>query len=66
MDRDGACGYVLAALDSAQFYEQCKKEWLPQVCTKYPVPTKRETIEEVHRLFNTIYIGIVLNIAKVT
>ncbi len=37
-DPQGVCGYVLAALDSEQFYRTFKAEWLPRVLGLYPTP----------------------------
>ena len=31
------CGYVLAVLDSKEFYFRFEKEWLPSMLDKYPV-----------------------------
>lgn len=31
------CGYVLAARDSASFYETCRREWFPKMAAKHPV-----------------------------
>ena len=36
-DDSGVCGYVLAVLDSAQFYNDFRAIWLPQMITKYPM-----------------------------
>ncbi len=38
-DSQGVCGYVLAALDSRDFYSKFKTELLPTVLDKYPVPS---------------------------
>ena len=38
-DSEGVCGYVLAALDSEQFYVRFKEEWLPKVLDRYPIPS---------------------------
>jgi len=38
-DDEGICGYVLAAVDTQQFYDNFHSLWLPQICEKYPVPT---------------------------
>lgn len=37
-DGGGVCGYVLAALDSARFYERLRAEWLPPLCARHPDP----------------------------
>ena len=37
-DGAGVCGYVLAALDSARFYERLQAEWLPSLCARHPDP----------------------------
>lgn len=40
-DKDGICGYVLGALDSAAFYERMKSEWFPKMRAIYPtIPGK--------------------------
>ena len=37
LEDDGdVCGYVLAVLDSAQFYHDYRTVWLPQMINKYP------------------------------
>ncbi|XP_067010985.1 protein O-GlcNAcase [Anabrus simplex] len=33
-------GYALAALDAKQFYKKLEIGWLPDMCNKYPQPTK--------------------------
>ena len=35
-DDTGVCGYVLAVLDSRQFYKQFTDKWTPSVINKYP------------------------------
>ena len=35
-DGAGVCGYVLAALDSHDFYARFTAEWLPSVLPQYP------------------------------
>ena len=35
-DSVGVCGYVLAALDSREFYTLFKEQWLPGVLPLYP------------------------------
>ena len=42
-DSQGVCGYVLAALDSEEFYSRFKMEWLPSVLHKYPVASSTQT-----------------------
>ena len=37
-DREGICGYTLAALDSRQFYGRFEREWLPPLRARYPTP----------------------------
>ena len=37
-DTVGVCGYVLAALDSTEFYRLFKEQWLPKVLPLYPTP----------------------------
>jgi protein O-GlcNAcase/histone acetyltransferase len=37
-DDEGICGYVLGALDSAQFYRRMETEWLPRLCARHPDP----------------------------
>lgn len=37
-DSKGVCGYVLATLDSAEFYDHFLEDWLPSVINKYPKP----------------------------
>ena len=50
-DEEGQCGYVLAALDSKDFYQRFRDEWLPTILDKYPLATKTDrtplTEEEV-------------------
>ena len=50
-DEEGQCGYVLAALDSKDFYQRFRDEWLPPVLDKYPLIAKADktslTEEEV-------------------
>ena len=38
-DAEGVCGYVLGALDSAQFYRRMIEEWLPPLQAAHPEPT---------------------------
>jgi len=42
-DSQGVCGYVLAALDSQEFYGRFKTEWLPSVLHKYPMFSSTQT-----------------------
>ncbi len=37
-DAEGACGYVLGALDSSLFYSRMLKEWLPIILLQYQNP----------------------------
>jgi protein O-GlcNAcase/histone acetyltransferase len=55
-DVSGVCGYVLAALDSQNFYDSYRSKWLPRLEGKYPPPppigshgnsSEREMIREV-------------------
>lgn len=41
-DSEGVCGYVLAALDSSQFYDGFLNDWLPTIIGKYPKPSAGE------------------------
>ena len=43
-DDAGVCGYVLAVLDSAQFYQDFRTIWLPQMTAKYPVVGQTEQV----------------------
>jgi ribosomal protein S18 acetylase RimI-like enzyme len=38
-DENGVCGYALGALDSRRFYERYEKEWRPELCAHFPVPS---------------------------
>ena len=38
-DSIGVCGYALAALDSRAFYARYDREWRPQLCTRFPLPS---------------------------
>lgn len=51
-DSKGVCGYVLATLDSAEFYDRFLEDWLPSVISKYPKPpssTVQSNPEQVSR-----------------
>jgi ribosomal protein S18 acetylase RimI-like enzyme len=37
-DDQGVCGYVLAALDSGDFYRRLRAEWLPHLRAQHPCP----------------------------
>lgn len=37
-DKQGICGYALAALDSRSFYARYDAEWRPAVCARFPEP----------------------------
>jgi ribosomal protein S18 acetylase RimI-like enzyme len=37
-DRQGVCGYCLAALDSRAFYARYEREWRPKLCEQFPLP----------------------------
>ena len=41
-DEEGQCGYVLAALNSKDFYQRFRDEWLPTVLDKYPLTAKAD------------------------
>lgn len=41
-DSEGVCGYVLATLDSSQFYDSFLNDWLPTIIGKYPKPSTDE------------------------
>ena len=41
-DSEGVCGYVLATLDSSQFYDCFLNDWLPTIIGKYPKPSAEE------------------------
>jgi len=38
-DPQGVCGYALGALDSKQYYQAYRMEWLPQLRQRHPEPT---------------------------
>lgn len=38
-DDQGICGYALGAFDSRAFYARYEKEWRPQLCVQFPMPT---------------------------
>ena len=37
-DRDGICGYALAAADSRSFYDRYDREWRRDLCARFPDP----------------------------
>ncbi len=37
-DRQGVCGYALAAADSRVFYARYDAEWRPDLCARFPAP----------------------------
>ena len=49
------CGYILGTRDSITFYEQCEKQWFPELRKRYPLPQKKEEsleanlIQHLHR-----------------
>jgi len=45
-DDAGVCGYVLATLDSRQFYKQFAEKWTPSVINKYPTSDEGLTSAE--------------------
>ncbi len=38
-DDEGVCGYCLAALDSRTFYARYDRQWRPQLCQQFPLPS---------------------------
>ena len=38
-DAQGICGYAFGAFDSRAFYARYEKEWRPELCAKFPMPT---------------------------
>ncbi len=38
-DDQGICGYALGALDSKTFFARYEKEWRPDLCARFPMPT---------------------------
>lgn len=38
-DDQGICGYALGAFDSRAFYDRYEREWRPELCRRFPVPT---------------------------
>lgn len=57
-DETGVCGYALAALDAQDFNKRLEVAWKPELCTKYPAPTKEPSemltpAEEVMSSFHT-------------
>ena len=61
-DNEGVCGYVLAALDSSQFYHEFRTKWLPQIVGKYPIITQTEhmTPEQVNNVVMVTKILIII------
>ena len=54
-DNNGVCGYVLAVLDSAQFYNKYRSVWLPQMINKYPIVNQQcdqSSPEKVYYIIN--------------
>lgn len=45
-DDIGVCGYVLAVLDSRQFYKQFAEKWTPSIINKYPTSDEGLTSAE--------------------
>jgi ribosomal protein S18 acetylase RimI-like enzyme len=35
----GVCGYSLAAFDSHTFYDRYEREWRPELCARFPMPS---------------------------
>ena len=66
-DEEGQCGYVLAALDSKDFYQRFRNEWLPTVLDKYPLTTEADkaplTEEEVETKENNWGYDLILECA---
>ena len=54
-DAEGVCGYVLAALNSGEFYDRFRREWLPSVGKQYPNPPVAADAEQVSSL-GAVYI----------
>ena len=38
-DDQGICGYALGAFDSRAFFARYEKEWRPELCARFPMPT---------------------------
>ncbi|MBV8933419.1 MAG: GNAT family N-acetyltransferase [Kutzneria sp.] len=45
-DEDGVAGYVLGALDSAEFYRRWRQVWSPRFTTSHPEPAAEVTRED--------------------
>jgi ribosomal protein S18 acetylase RimI-like enzyme len=38
-DAQGVCGYALGTLDSRRFYQRYDRDWRPELCRQFPMPT---------------------------
>lgn len=55
-DDAGVCGYVLGALDSADFYRRMLEVWLPSLQARYPRPTgPRSRWTETQKLYHEFH-----------
>lgn len=55
-DALGVCGYALGTLDSRRFYDRYQREWLPDLCRRFPEPTGDPAgwtrVQSVHHLYH--------------
>lgn len=47
-DNGTVIGYALAALNAKEFYQKLQVSWLPEMCSKYPLPdNSNEEVQSV-------------------
>ena len=55
-DDQGICGYVLAAMDSRDFYARYEADWRPGLCQTYPAPTGDPAgwsrVQHIHQVYH--------------
>lgn len=56
-DREGVCGYTLAAVDSKEFYARFRGEWLDAASIKYPQPdpSKKDSWSPMEVVIGELY-----------
>ncbi|CAG5130642.1 unnamed protein product [Candidula unifasciata] len=54
-DEVGVCGYVIAAVDAKELAKKSKMAWLPAMCSKYPLPDKKEDYSPAQEIIQSFH-----------
>lgn len=68
-DNGTVIGYALAALNAKEFYQKLQVSWLPEMCSKYPLPDiPNEEVQSVSQVSckNTYFLGSKVNFIYTT